>query len=81
MKNSLDILVGIISEKFGVDGSQINPNANLRDDLNLSKIEIIDLIEMLTSKFNISMPEDLNIESLSTVSDVLNLIEQQSTEI
>lgn len=81
MKNSLDILVGIISEKFGVEGIQINPNANLRDDLNLSKIEIIDLVEMLTSKFNISMPEDLNIESLSTVSDVLNLIEQQSSEM
>lgn len=81
MINSLDKLAGIISEKFGVDRVQINQNANLRDDLNLSKIEIIDMIDMLTSKFNISMPEDLNIESLSTVSDVLNLIEQQSSEM
>ncbi len=77
----LKIIKSLLAEKFGIEESQIQPSSQLSGDLNLGKIEIIDLIELLSSRLKLTLPEDLSIESIISVSDLLNMIEQQSLEI
>lgn len=77
----LKIMKNILAERFGIEESQIQLSSHLSSDLNLGKIEIIDLIELLSSKLKVTLPDDLSIESINTVGDLLNMIEQQSLEI
>lgn len=81
MNKNLEIIQKILSEKFGIPEDLSTPVANLSLDLNLSQIEIIDLISIVTEKFNLILPEDYEFSNLKTISDIINLIELYGEEI
>lgn len=68
-----------ISERFGVSDTSITQEAKLIEDLNLSQIEILDLVTLLSQELHFSLPDEL--PKFETVGDLINLIEQQNEEL
>lgn len=81
MTDHLPEISTILSEKFGISDDLISNQAQLRGDLNLSDIEITEAISMITQKFTITLPEDYEVEKVTTVDDLCSLIENYSQEI
>lgn len=71
----------VISEKFGVTDNLITPEAKLTEDLNLSYLEVADLLSLMAKEFNFQIPEDVNLENISTVSDITSIVEQYADEL
>jgi len=71
----------VISEKFGVTDNLITPEAKLTEDLNLSYLEVADLLSLMAKEFNFQIPEDVNLENILTVSDITSIVEQYADEL
>lgn len=71
----------ILTEKFGISESLITTEATLTAELNLSPIEISDLIALITNEFHLRIPEDVDIEQIKNVNDLNNFVEQYSDEL
>jgi acyl carrier protein len=74
-------ITNILSDKFGVAPNLITPIANLIDDLNLSEMEIMDLITALEQECDFLVPEEFDINDIKTITDLEELVEQQSDEL
>lgn len=73
MADTKEILQAI-AEHLGISAEDLDKQASLRDDLGLGPIELNDLLNFISGRFNISFtPEDL--ENLETVDDLVVLIE------
>ena len=81
MTDHLPEISKILSEKFGISDDLISNQAQLRGDLNLSDIEITEAISMIAQKFTITLPEEFDVEKVTTVDDLCSLIENYSQEI
>lgn len=81
MKNNFEKIKTIISDQFGVSANLIAETANLTADLNLSELEIVDLIAKLAHEFHFQLPDDININNIKTVSDLEILVEQSSDQL
>lgn len=81
MDNSFDKIKELLSEKFGVTPNLITLTASLRSELNLSDLEIADLISLCTTIFHLKLTEDINLDNLKTVGDLDNLIEDTSEDL
>jgi len=73
-------LIDFISETFGVEKEKITPDYDFYNDLNLSKLELVDLILSCQQKFKINLKEEA-INSVKTVAGLLKLLEESSDEI
>lgn len=77
--DSFDRIKKFLSERFGVTDTSITQEAKLLGDLNLSPIEIIDVVTLLSQELHFSLPEEL--PKIETVEDLTSLVEQQSEEL
>lgn len=71
----------ILSEKFGIAESLITSSSRLREDLNLSELEQIDLITQITQDLKFELPVGFDMKSIQTVEDVDILIDQQNSDL
>ena len=81
MDEQFQKLKNIIAEKFGVPQHLITAEAELTGDLNLSNLEITDLIALVSEHFELRFQEGHQIEKAHKVSDLINLIEIYSEEL
>lgn len=81
MQDSFTVIKKILSDEFGVNPEIISMESNLTDDLNLSNIEIIDSLSILSKEFNFQLPDDIDIQHIATVGDLIVFLEQYSDEI
>lgn len=73
MPNNKEILQAI-AEHLGVVSEDLDREASLREDMHLGPIELNDLLNFLSSKFDIVFnPEE--VEDLKTVDDLIMLVE------
>lgn len=73
MPNTKDILESI-AEHLGLSAEDIDSKALLREDLNLGPVELNDLLNFLSKKYEIVFePQDT--ENLNTVEDLILLAE------
>lgn len=77
--NTLEIkkrLINIIMESVEEIGEEdIAKDSNLVDELGFSSIDIIGLVVQIENEFNIEIEdEDLNFDSLSTYSNLYNIV-------
>lgn len=79
--NNFDLVKNLLTEKFGITDNLVAISAKLVEDLNLSQIEISDLIALCAQEAKIQLPEDLELNSLKSVADIVNFIEQNSNEL
>jgi len=64
---------GFLVEEFEVDASKINPEANLKEVLELDSLDYIDLVVVIESNFSFKVkPEDF--AGISTFQDFYNYI-------
>jgi acyl carrier protein len=72
-------VVDTIAEHLGLAPQDLDKEALLREDLGLGPVELSDLLNELSQKFDITFnPEDLT--SLQTVEDLIVLVEDNSIE-
>lgn len=72
--NQQEKIIKIIAEHLGLSPQDIDRHADLREDLNLSSIDLNDLLANLSSQFEVTFdPED--VASIQTVDDLIVLVE------
>jgi acyl carrier protein len=70
------IVKDIMMYKLGLDESQLTETANIRDDMGVDSLDMIDLQMELEKKLNISIPDEKG-ERLKTVGNIIHFIKKQ----
>ncbi len=66
----------IITEKLGVDESEITPEAHFANDLGADSLDTVELIMEFEKEFGISIPDE-QAESITTVGEAIKYIEEK----
>lgn len=69
-----DTLVDIICEFTDLDKSEITENTNIKKDLGLNSLELVNLAVEIEEEFDVDIP-DKEAMGLETVADAMRLIE------
>lgn len=69
----LEEIKSIIYKQFGVDEEKIEEDSYFDSDLNISELEIEDLVSTIQDRYNITIPED-KISSFKKISDLVTYI-------
>ena len=64
----------IIIDELGKDPGNITPDADLRNDIGITSLELIGMVMVFEDTFNISISED-ELGDIKTVGDVIKYIE------
>jgi len=67
-------IIKAIAEHLAISPEDVDRGASLRDDLTLGPIELNDLLNNLSQKFDVTIEPD-QVEDLQTVEDLIVLIE------
>ena len=67
-------VVSIITDKLGVEESQVVPEASFTNDLGADSLDTVELIMELEKEFDISIPDE-EAEKIVTVGDAIAFIE------
>jgi acyl carrier protein len=76
----IDEILDIVAQKAMIDRSRLTLDAKL-SDLEISSLDMVDVMFMLEDKFGIELPfnANTNTDDLKTVGDVVALVEKQLT--
>lgn len=66
----------VISEKLGVDISEVVPEASLIDDLGADSLDIVELVMSMEETFDLDIPDE-EAEKLVKVKDVIKYLEDK----
>lgn len=66
----------VIVEELGVDAETVTPEASIIDDLDADSLDVVELVMALEETFDIKVEDD-KVQSLRTVSDVVEYIDAQ----
>ena len=72
----LETLTKIIREHTGDESIVINEDMDLKADLGLNSLELVNLVCVVEDEFDIEIP-DRNIKDFRTVKDIIQFIEEQ----
>lgn len=72
----LDRVKDILAEYVGLSKEQITPETNLLEDLQLSSLDIVNIIVAFEEEFDIEIPER-KLSQIVTVEDVTRLLEEE----
>ena len=67
-------VISIITEKLGVEESQVTPEASFTNDLGADSLDTVELIMELEKEFDLEIP-DQEAEKIVTVGDAITYIE------
>ncbi|MBR1765626.1 MAG: acyl carrier protein [Bacteroidales bacterium] len=67
-------VTNIITEKLGVEESQVTPEASFTNDLGADSLDTVELIMELEKEFDLSIPDE-EAEKIVTVGDAIAFIE------
>lgn len=74
-----DKIVTIISEKLGVDPSEVTMEANFTQDLGADSLDTVELLQTFDKEFNIEIPDD-QYENLVTVGSIVKFVEEKMAQ-
>ena len=69
------MLKKILSEQLEINENLITLESNIVDDLGATSLDLVDLAMSVEDEFGIEVPDEL-IETVQTVGDVVNFIEE-----
>ena len=74
----IDEILDIVAQKAMIDRSKLTPSAKLTD-LNVSSLDMVEVIFALEDKFGIQLPFNANTSAndMQTVGDVIAMVEKQ----
>ena len=67
-------VTSIITDKLGVEESQVTPEASVTNDLGADSLDTVELIMELEKEFDLSIPDE-EAEKIVTVGDAIAFIE------
>ena len=67
-------VTSIITDKLGVEVSQVTPEASFTNDLGADSLDTVELIMELEKEFDLSIPDE-EAEKIVTVGDAIAFIE------
>jgi acyl carrier protein len=59
----------ILAKHLGLELSEIQPEANILDDLGADSLDVVEMVMALESAFDIEVP-DAEVEAMRTIADV-----------
>ncbi|MGN1479873.1 MAG: acyl carrier protein [Acutalibacteraceae bacterium] len=65
----------ILSEQLEINENLITLESNIVDDLGATSLDLVDLAMSIEDEFGIEVPDEL-VETVQTVADVVNFIEE-----
>lgn len=68
----------IISEQFGLEVDDVQPDSNLMDDLGADSLDFVELIMAVEQEFDIEISEEVA-SKIKTVQDMIDYIESNQT--
>ena len=80
MINFQEKLLEIISQILGLEKEKLDLETDFYGDLNLSHVEVVDLILACQQKFNIVL-HDQALNEIKTIGDLYKTLEESSDEI
>jgi acyl carrier protein len=72
----LDALREVLVDKLKVDGTKVQPQASLYDELGLDSIDLMTAVMAMEERFGIEI-SDNELEQVSTVGDAVRLLGQK----
>jgi acyl carrier protein len=72
----LDRIREMVAEQLGVDQADVQPEANILEDLGADSLDVVELVMALEEAFDIEVPDE-DVEGLRTVGDVEKYIQQR----
>lgn len=73
-------IIELIAQNLGIEKEKINPSADFYSDLNISKLEVGDLIMSCQEQLQITLPQ-IDMKKLTTVGQLIKLFEENSDEL
>ena len=67
--------VGGIEEIVGTDASEVTPEKNFVDDLDIDSLSMVEIAVAAQDKFGVEIPDD-QLKDLKTVQDVITFIQK-----
>ena len=70
----LDGLATIIDDIVGIDKSEVTPEKNFIDDLDIDSLSMVEIAVAAQDQFGVEIPDD-ELRNLKTVKDVINFVQ------
>lgn len=77
MSEISDKVKAIITDKLGVEESEVTPAASFTNDLGADSLDTVELIMEFEKEFNIAIPDD-EAEKIQTVGDAVTYLEDKA---
>lgn len=65
----------VITDKSGVDGEEVTENSYFQDDLNISEMELIEILSELEEEFHVDLLDQK--EDIETVQELIEILTEQ----
>lgn len=75
-ESQIEIIKNLIAEKSGVDVEKISNDLELKDNLGIDSLDIVELIMELEEEFNCTIPDE-DYESSMFVKDIIEIVENR----
>ncbi|MBM7094139.1 MULTISPECIES: acyl carrier protein [Alteribacter] len=76
MAATIDRIAKIVSERLGVDESEVKPEATFKEDLGADSLDVVELVMELEDEFDLEISDE-DAEKIATVGDVITYIDNQ----
>jgi len=73
---TLERIAKIVTERLGVDESQVKPEATFKDDLGADSLDVVELVMELEDEFDMEISDE-DAEKIATVGDAIKYIESK----
>ena len=71
-----DELKEIVTDRLGIDESEIKPESKFIDDLGADSLDLVDLVITLEDEFNIEISDE-DVKKIVTIGDLVKAIEER----
>ena len=75
-KDIVKAVNSIFQDRFELEESELTPETNIVEDLQLDSLDIVDMIVGLQQKFGIMLRDNKEIRTVRTLGDVYDLFEK-----
>lgn len=69
----------IIQEQLNLDGVEITEGSSFKDDLSADSLDLFELVMAFEEEYGIEIPTE-ELESMSTVGDIMNYMKSKGVE-
>ena len=66
----------LVAEQLGLDVAEVDPEANILDDLGADSLDVVELVMLLEDEFDIEVPDEAA-EAMRTIADFERYVAEQ----